>query len=218
MWIEQEIAIATYIQGVEKRTLPVIAFIHKSVGREGLRDLLHLNPIFFNDETEIISALPQRLAAWKGLSSASIRLQLQFLRARTELDHRIRNLIVSVANGSNQRTASFNCEVRLPVALLKHGYSKGFLPGEIKTDDSRYSCYRFDELYKPAIAPQAMEELIVFPCCMTCAMADTGEISPIAAAIVEESVIHAKLWLDGREYAIEKTIHDLIVEAESAKP
>ena len=68
VWIEQEIAIATYIQRVEKRTLPVIAFIHKSVGREGLRDLLHLNPIFFNDETEIISALPARLAAWKSLN------------------------------------------------------------------------------------------------------------------------------------------------------
>jgi hypothetical protein len=35
VWIEQEIAIATYIQRVEKRSLPVIAFVHKSVGREG---------------------------------------------------------------------------------------------------------------------------------------------------------------------------------------
>jgi hypothetical protein len=42
VWIEQEIAIATYIQRVEKRALPVVAFIHSSVGREGLRDLLHL--------------------------------------------------------------------------------------------------------------------------------------------------------------------------------
>jgi hypothetical protein len=145
VWIEQEIAIATYIQRVERRSLPVIAFIHKSVGREGLRDLLHLNPIFFNDEIEIISALPQRLAAWKGLGSASIRLQLHFLRARTEPEHRIRNLVVSVANGGNQRITSFNCEVRLPVAFLKHGYPKGFLPDVIKTGDSRYGIYRFDE-------------------------------------------------------------------------
>src|SRR5262249_26525153 len=118
VWIEQEIAIATYIQRVEQRSLPVIAFIHKSVGREGLRDLLHLNPIFFNDETEIISALPQRLTAWKGLTSASIRLQLQFPRGSAELEHRTRNLIVSVANGTNQRITSFNCEVCLPAALL----------------------------------------------------------------------------------------------------
>ncbi len=216
VWIEQEIAIATYIQRVEKRALPVIAFIHKSVRREGIRDLLHLNPIFFNDESEILSALPQRLTPWKRLTNASIRLELQFPRA-TEVEHRIRNLIVSAANGSNQRITSFNCEVRLPVALLKHGYPKGFLPAEEKTDDARYSCYRFDEKYKPTIAPHATEDLMVFPCCMTCAFVQTGQSMLIAATIIEEHVIQAKLWVDGREYAIEKTIHDLIVEAESAK-
>jgi hypothetical protein len=42
VWIEQEIAIATYIQRIEKRTLPIIAFKHESVGRERIRDLLHL--------------------------------------------------------------------------------------------------------------------------------------------------------------------------------
>jgi len=174
VWIEHQIAIATYIQRVERRTLPVIAFIHKSVGREGLRDLLHLNPIFFNEESEIISALPERLAAWKSLTGASIRLQLQFPRARTELEHRIRYMIVSVVNGSNQRITSFNCEVRLPVASRSTGIRKAF-PAEIKRDDPRFSCYRFDELYKSAIAPHATEELIVLPCCITCARADTGE-------------------------------------------
>jgi hypothetical protein len=67
VWIEQEIAIATYIQRVEKRTLPIIAFKHKSVGREGIRDLLHLNPIEFSEETEILAELPHRLALWKSL-------------------------------------------------------------------------------------------------------------------------------------------------------
>ena len=31
VWIEQELAIATYIQRMEKRPLPVIAFVHESV-------------------------------------------------------------------------------------------------------------------------------------------------------------------------------------------
>src|SRR6266700_1481487 len=64
VWIEQEIAIATYIQRVEKRPLPVIAFVHESVGREGIRDLLHLNPISFADESEVLAALPKLLEAW----------------------------------------------------------------------------------------------------------------------------------------------------------
>lgn len=69
VWIEQEIAIGTYIQRVEKRPLPVIAFIHESVGREGIRDLLHLNPISFRDETEILAALPELLTSWKTLTA-----------------------------------------------------------------------------------------------------------------------------------------------------
>jgi len=36
VWIEQEIAIATYIQRVENRPVHIIAFKHSSVGREAL--------------------------------------------------------------------------------------------------------------------------------------------------------------------------------------
>ena len=61
VWIEQEIAIATYIKRVQNRELPVIAFIHKSVGREGIRDLLQLNPIVFTNEMEVLAALPGQL-------------------------------------------------------------------------------------------------------------------------------------------------------------
>src|SRR6185437_4183106 len=58
VWIEQEIAIATYIQRVENRTIPIIAFRHVAVGREGMRDLLQLNPIEFTDESEVLAKLP----------------------------------------------------------------------------------------------------------------------------------------------------------------
>jgi hypothetical protein len=61
VWIEQEIAIASYIQLIEKRELPVIAFAHEDVSREGLRTLLHLNPIKFKTEQDVISKLPGQL-------------------------------------------------------------------------------------------------------------------------------------------------------------
>lgn len=85
VWIEQEIAVATYIQRVEKRTLPVIAFIHESVGREGIRDLLHLNPIPFASEHDVLAALPNLLAHWKNLKSAP---HSQLARDLTELASR----------------------------------------------------------------------------------------------------------------------------------
>src|SRR5271154_1435950 len=77
VWIEQEIAIATYIQRVEKRTLPIIAFKHKSVGRDGIRDLLHLNPFEFSQEAEILTELPKRLAAWGPLKPAGVGVQIK---------------------------------------------------------------------------------------------------------------------------------------------
>jgi hypothetical protein len=67
VWIEQEIAIATYISRFEHRQLPIIAFKHRLVSREGIRDLLHLNPVEFTNEAEVLAELPHRLALWKSL-------------------------------------------------------------------------------------------------------------------------------------------------------
>jgi hypothetical protein len=73
VWIEQEIAIATYIQRVEKRPLPIIVFKHVTLGREGLRDLLHLNPIEFTHESEVLTLLPARLKDWRDLPRSNQR-------------------------------------------------------------------------------------------------------------------------------------------------
>lgn len=76
VWIEQEIAVATDIQRFENRPLPIIAFKHRLVGREGIRDLLHLNPIEFTDETEVLEELAKRLLAWNSLKPSGIELEL----------------------------------------------------------------------------------------------------------------------------------------------
>src|SRR5262249_777699 len=110
VWIEQEIAIATYIQRVEKRPLPVIAFVHESVGHEGIRDLLHLNPIPFSDESEILAALPLRLLPWKGLPATGIRIQLQSGRQTLQDGHRVRQLVIRLVNDSSQRITELDCE------------------------------------------------------------------------------------------------------------
>jgi hypothetical protein len=214
VWIEQEIAIATYIQRVEKRSLPVIAFIHKSVGREGIRDLLHLNPIPFADEPEILAALPELLQPWKALFSSGIRLQIQSGSRTREQDHWIRRLAVSLINDSNQRITSFNCQVRLPAGILKHW--SAMYPSELKSDDPRYRCFSFDENFKRSgIPPHTTAELINFQYCTACAADHTGEIPAIAAALVGESEVEAKIWIDGKEYKALNTIKGLSADAEA---
>jgi hypothetical protein len=44
VWIEQEIALAAFLAHFTGRDIKVAAYIHENVGREGLRDLLQLNP------------------------------------------------------------------------------------------------------------------------------------------------------------------------------
>ena len=213
VWIEQEIAIATYIQRVEKKALPVIAFVHQSVGREGIRDLLHLNPKSFTDESEVLAALPDLLQRWRTLASFGIRVQLQSGGLTMEQEHWIRQLSVNLVNDSNQRITSFNCQVRLPAGILKHWSAHN--PVEVKSDDQRYRYFSVDEKFKGPIAPHQTIPLISFPYCTRCAGEHTGEIPAIAAALVGESVAEAKVWVDGNEYSAAKTIKELSADAEA---
>jgi hypothetical protein len=69
VWIEQEIAIAAFMNQVLDRGLKVKAYIHESVGREGLRDQLLLNPTIFSEDREVIEDLKVVLGLWaSGLS------------------------------------------------------------------------------------------------------------------------------------------------------
>ncbi len=88
VWIEQEIAIATYVQRSENRLVPVIAFIHESVDREGIRELVHLNPTPFTRDREVLDVLAERLRALGPLdSSHSPDLEKTFPAIRQLKEH-----------------------------------------------------------------------------------------------------------------------------------
>jgi hypothetical protein len=213
VWIEQEIAVATYIQRVEKRSLPVIAFVHKSVGREGIRELVHLNPILFTHESEVLDALRERLQSWKSLTSGGIRVQLESGRRSNEQGHWIRQLGVNLVNDSNVRITSFNCQVRVPAGILKHWSC--IYPSEGASDNPSYRCFSFDEGGRGPIPPHKALRIFSIEYCTRCAAEHTGEIAAIAGAIVGESVVEAKVWIDGREYDAERTIKELSADEET---
>jgi hypothetical protein len=62
VWVEQETAIAAFLQSIG-RTIPVAAYIEDGIKREGLRDLLHLNPLIFTTADEIARDFEQKLRA-----------------------------------------------------------------------------------------------------------------------------------------------------------
>jgi hypothetical protein len=106
VWIEQEIAIATYIQRVEKRPLPIIAFKHVTVGREGLRDLLQLNPIEFTHESEVLARLPERLKDWRDLPRSNHAEPVLFADVISELEDNLHRAKMPRIGDTYQRPSS----------------------------------------------------------------------------------------------------------------
>jgi hypothetical protein len=212
VWIEQEIAVATYIQRVEKRTLPIIAFKHKSVGREGIRDLLHLNPFEFTDETEILTELPKRLASWRTLKPSGVELQLSSKVAGPQEGHDTRRLEVTLVNATNRLIEKYEFEVRLPSALLKHWST--IHPTEVRCNIPGLRCFRFDQNGRGALRPHdRLQNPITFDYCTTCATPE-HESALIGAALVSEMVLGATAWVEGNECVVEKTIKQLAIERE----
>jgi hypothetical protein len=68
VWIEQEIAMIAMIQQFvrkDKDYLKVAAYSHVSIKREGIRTLLHLNPLEFENDEFILADLRRKLPTWQ---------------------------------------------------------------------------------------------------------------------------------------------------------
>ena len=208
VWIEQEIAIATYIQRVEKRQLPIIAFKHVSVGREGIRDLLQLNPIEFTDEAEVLAALPARLEKWRSLEPSGIEIKLESSKAQSQQGHTIRSLQVILVNDTSGRFTAYDCEIRLPASILKHWAA--IYPSEVKKGDPVWRYFRLNESTNGVLLPRNTRVLTFFDYCTKCAH-DASAQTPGEAA---SSAIEAKIWINGREYSDSKTIQELAEDGE----
>lgn len=211
VWIEQEIAIATYIQRVENRPLPIIAFKHKLVGREGIRDLLHLNPIEFSDEAEVLAELTERLKLWKSLKPSGIELQLASKPLRQQDGHAIRVLETTLVNETTILIDSYELEIRLPSGILKHWTA--VYPNEVPCNEPGLRCFRFDQKGFGAVRPRDQRRLATFEYCTACAIAERGA-GIVEAALVNEAKLGARAWVNGNEYAVEKTIKQLAIERE----
>ena len=168
VWIEQEIAFATYIQRVENRPLPIIAFKHKAVGREGIRDLLHLNPIEFADENEVLAELPKRLAQWKSLRPSGVELQLASRIVGQQDGHLIRRLETTLVNETNSPIEKYEFEMRLPSSILKHW--SGTYPGEVHRNVPGIRYFRFNQTTFGVVGPRERLPLTMWEYCTACAI------------------------------------------------
>jgi hypothetical protein len=217
VWIEQEIAIATYIRQMENRPLPVIAFKHRSVCLEGIRSLVQLNPIEFTQESEVLAALPGLLGQWKGMPATGIRPQIKTTTTMRHHDgHGLRELQFSIVNDSAKRIREISGQLRIPAGILTHRSLT--LPLEVvgSSDDHRYRIFRFDEKDVEAIQPRTTRRIATYEYCVRCGKNYTGETDVIAEALILHYEVQATFWIDGKEYTLIKTMKELWLEATGA--
>ncbi len=120
VWVEQEIAIAAFIQEALGRKLHVAAFIEHGVAREGVRESLLLNPKEFVETRDVLAALRQILPTWRQpLQLAhSIDLAIEYEEVRiTQKRHEYR-LVVLLTNRGVEAVAKYQVDVEFPSDLL----------------------------------------------------------------------------------------------------
>lgn len=61
VWVEQEIAIASFLAHVQNRDLAVLVYIQKGIEREGVRQQLRLNVIEFETEAEVLADVREQV-------------------------------------------------------------------------------------------------------------------------------------------------------------
>ena len=64
VWVEQEIAIATFINHVLNRPLQVVVYMQEGIEREGIRQQLRLSPVEFTSNQEVLADVKQRIPEW----------------------------------------------------------------------------------------------------------------------------------------------------------
>lgn len=73
VWVEQEITIAAFLKQAQSRNIQVAVYIQRGIQREGVRDQLHLNPVEFESEDEVLYHFRKRIT--DGLFSPTLMLE-----------------------------------------------------------------------------------------------------------------------------------------------
>ena len=74
IWVEQELAIASFIHHELDRQIEVALYLQPGISREGIRSQLRLNPVEFESSEDILSDLRDRIKTWNLFPSSTAPL------------------------------------------------------------------------------------------------------------------------------------------------
>ena len=123
VWIEQEIAIAAFIQHVLGRKIEVALYMQKGIQREGIREQLRLAPVMFDTADDVLADFRQRVADWR-LSPLPKHALVADWKRKTERrtqDHHDYRLVIDLVNKGSKLVSEWRVRVEIPREFVKVG-------------------------------------------------------------------------------------------------
>jgi hypothetical protein len=144
VWIEQEIAIASFVQRTRNANLRVQAYVEKGIALEGARDKLMLNPKEFTSNSQITKHLKNELTTWKLASPMKIEVTVSYEEWRELRQDWNPNVLhkymlkVTITNKSQEAVPSYFATLQFPHRFITNGAGT-----ENEAHDRRTRNYRY---------------------------------------------------------------------------
>ena len=154
VWIEQEIAIASFLQQTRSPDLRVAAYAQKGVAREGVRDAIILNALEFESNEEILRDLESKLARWdlkpRTSDAPSVAVQLRRKNRQTDAARHVYQLEMTLTNTSSVTIPEIEYELEFPRAFVPP--NRQFHPHEERSNQatSTHRAFRGQQKVRPA--------------------------------------------------------------------
>jgi hypothetical protein len=140
VWIEQEIAIAAFVTQVLKRQVNVVAFVHRDIKREGMREQLLLNPVPFDEDQEVLDKLGVLLPSWRAIAkdSCPVKLEISHRENRITQERHDYELTVTMINTGESRIERYQVDVLFPNMFLEQATVYGLEVPSQRTKTHRF--------------------------------------------------------------------------------
>jgi hypothetical protein len=139
VWVEQELAIAAFIQQAQQRQLATVVYTQKGIHREGVREQLLLGAVEFDTESEVLTDFRRRLGDghFRPVSMVSpkdvaVDLGFQTISRGNGTVHQYR-LCVKITNVGDERLDDYWIELQFPKGVSNNATFWGIVPSR-RTD------------------------------------------------------------------------------------
>lgn len=122
VWVEQEIAIAAFLQQVLGRAPHIAAFAEAGVVREGVREALLLNPKEFRKNQDVLDHLKLVLPSWKAPISrqSAVDLAIEYKKKCITQTRHDYELVLLLNNRGSEPICQYHVDLEFPLALLQN--------------------------------------------------------------------------------------------------